>query len=57
MTSLKKTIECSDPDDPRVLMEPSLEVQLKCTREYLDKAKTALVEAGANIYQTRRSKE
>lgn len=57
MTSLKKTIECSDPDDPRVLIEPSLEVQLKCTREYLDKAKTALVEAGANIYQTRRSKE
>ncbi len=27
-------------------MEPSLEVQLKCRREYLDRAKSVLVEAG-----------
>ncbi|MBQ1173269.1 MAG: hypothetical protein IIX48_11820 [Lachnospiraceae bacterium] len=46
MTNLKKAIECPDPEAPSVLMEPSLEVQLKCTREYLERAKVALVEAG-----------
>lgn len=46
MTSLKKAIESSYLDETRILMEPSLEVQLKCTREYLERAKTALVEAG-----------
>lgn len=45
ITSLKKAIESSYSDEPRVLMEPSLEVQLKCTREYLERAKSALVEA------------
>ena len=46
MASLKKAIESSYSDEPRILMEPSLDVQLKCTREYLERAKTALVEAG-----------
>lgn len=45
MASLKKAIESSYSDEPRILMEPSLDVQLKCTREYLERAKTALVEA------------
>ena len=46
MASLKKAIESSHSDEPRILMEPSLDVQLKCTRGYLERAKTALVEAG-----------
>ena len=46
MTSLKKAIECPDTDEVGVVVEPSLEVQLKCTREYLKRAKAALVEAG-----------
>ena len=46
MTSLKKAIECPAPDEAGVVVEPSLEVQLKCTREYLKRAKAALVEAG-----------
>lgn len=46
MTNLKKDIESSYLDEPRMLMEPSLEVQFKCTREYLERAKTAFVEAG-----------
>lgn len=46
MNGIKKAIENPDPDEPTVLMEPSLEVQIKCTREYLDRAKAALVEAG-----------
>lgn len=51
MTNLKKDIESSYLDESRMLMEPSLEVQLKCTREYLDRAKTAFVEAGGEHIQ------
>lgn len=46
MTNLKKAIEWPDPGNLKVIMHPSLEVQLKCTREYLECAKAALVEAG-----------
>ena len=46
MNDLKKAVENPDPDEPTVFMEPSLEVQIKCTREYLERAKAALVEAG-----------
>ncbi len=53
ITSLKKAIESSDIDDSRTLVEPSLEVQLKCTREYLNQAKTALVEAGGKYIPNR----
>ena len=41
MTNLKKTIEWPDPEHIRIEMHPSLEVQLKCTREYLERAKNA----------------
>ena len=41
MTNLKKTIEWPDPEHITIEMHPSLEVQLKCTREYLERAKNA----------------
>lgn len=44
MNSLKKEIETADED--AVLIMPSPDVQLKCTREYFDMAKKAYAEAG-----------
>lgn len=46
LSSLKKAIESPDPEGGIIEMHPSFEVQIKCTREYLERAKVALVEAG-----------
>lgn len=46
MNALKKSIEAPDTDDIGVIIHPSPEVQLKYTREYLERAMTALVKAG-----------
>lgn len=54
MNSLKKDIETADEE--AVVVMPSPEVRLKCTREYLDMARKAYAEAGG-VYEPNQTEQ
>ena len=56
IASLKRTMEHPDYQDREIIMEPDEEVQLACTRLYLERAKQAYVEAGG-VYSMSRTEQ